>query len=134
MNQKNDKYLQSSLVITIVMGLVFFKIKYVEIVFTLCWLVLIVYNFRRNDVLGNALSLENCNSIRGGAAIGIMISYIGLATGSIIQYPNRKVGLLFVGLFLCFLDMACHIELIIKLIDLSREYLNNINGIRINGT
>lgn len=31
--------------------------------------------------------------------IVIMIGHIGLATGSIVLYPNRKAGILFVGIF-----------------------------------
>lgn len=38
-------------------------------------------------------------SIRGLSAVEIMLGHIGIATGLLILYPNRKAGILFVGIF-----------------------------------
>ncbi len=38
-------------------------------------------------------------SIRGLSAVEIMLGHIGIATGLFILYPNRKAGILFVGIF-----------------------------------
>ncbi len=41
----------------------------------------------------------NIVALRGICAIEIMLGHIGIATGSIWLYPNRKAGILFVGVF-----------------------------------
>ncbi len=46
-----------------------------------------------------ALHIGNSEVIRTLSAFEIMLGHIGLATGSLLLYPNRKAGILFVGLF-----------------------------------
>lgn len=45
------------------------------------------------------LSVEISTSIKGISAIEIMIGYIGVVAGLWFLYPNRKAGILFVGIF-----------------------------------
>lgn len=44
-------------------------------------------------------SLKQTAALRGISAVEIMLGHTGLATGSIILFPNRKAGILFVGIF-----------------------------------
>lgn len=48
-------------------------------------------------------------ALRGICAIEIMIGHIGLETGSIVLYPNRKAGILFVGIFFMLSGYGHHI-------------------------
>lgn len=64
------------------------------------WLLLIVVGikyFAKKDV--DALNKENSLALRGICAIEIMLGHLGIATGSLLLYPNRKAGILFVGIF-----------------------------------
>lgn len=38
-------------------------------------------------------------AIKGLSALEIMIGHLGIATGFSFLYPNRKAGILFVGIF-----------------------------------
>ena len=44
-------------------------------------------------------SKEESIAVRGIAAFEIVLGHIGLETGSVILYPNRKAGILFVAIF-----------------------------------
>lgn len=44
-------------------------------------------------------SKENALVLKGVCAIEIVIGHMGIATGSIYLFPNRKSGILFVGIF-----------------------------------
>lgn len=48
---------------------------------------------------GQVLSKEVSKSIKGISAVEIMIGHLGIATGFWFLYPNRKAGILFVGVF-----------------------------------
>ena len=47
----------------------------------------------------NAFEQKQAIALRGICAIEIMLGHIGLATESTILFPNRKAGVLFVGIF-----------------------------------
>lgn len=71
------------------------------IIFLLIWLLLVCRGIRiKKDIQFIPFSKENSLIIRGISAAEIMLGHIGLATGSFILYPNRKAGVLFVGIFL----------------------------------
>lgn len=68
------------------------------IIILVMWLALVGYGIslnKPNDPFGR----EQFLALRGISAIEIMIGHIGLATDSVILYPNRKAGILFVGIF-----------------------------------
>jgi len=65
----------------------------------LMWLSLIFYGVKVADNADTALSLNNTAALRGISAIEIMLGHIGIVTGNVIQFPNRKAGILFVGIF-----------------------------------
>lgn len=64
------------------------------------WIILIVVGIKRNKKLkGDALCQGNVMALRGICAIEIMMGHLGIATGSAVLFPNRKAGILFVGIF-----------------------------------
>lgn len=63
----------------------------------LVWCGLFICNIKKNT--GNALTIPNTEALRGICAIEIVLGHIGLATGNIYLFPNRKAGILFVGIF-----------------------------------
>lgn len=66
----------------------------------LLWLVLIVVGIKYNKTASEtAFTLDNSAALRGICAIEIMMGHLGIATGSMVLYPNRKAGILFVGVF-----------------------------------
>lgn len=69
------------------------------IVILLLWIALILYGIGRNEEGSPPLELNQTIVLRGICAIEIMIGHIGLLTGNIFLYPNRKAGILFVGIF-----------------------------------
>lgn len=68
------------------------------IVMLLLWLLLIIIGLQKKQS-GSVLSAEQTGALRGICAIEIMLGHIGIATGSIFLFPNRKAGILFVGIF-----------------------------------
>lgn len=66
----------------------------------LSWLLLIFvgikYNKEKNPI---PLDIDTTLALKGISAIEIMLGHIGKNTGSIILFPNRKAGILFVGIF-----------------------------------
>lgn len=69
------------------------------ILILLLWILLLLFGVKRNTDGGSPLEREQTLALRGICAIEIMIGHIGLATGSLVLYPNRKAGILFVGIF-----------------------------------
>ncbi len=69
------------------------------IIILLLWVLLILCGSERNKSGSLPLEREQSVALRGICAIEIMIGHIGLATGSAVLYPNRKAGILFVGIF-----------------------------------
>lgn len=71
------------------------------IVIVLMWLILIFAGIRYTKDIKNgaAFSKENSMALRGICSIEIMMGHLGLATKSIVLFPNRKAGILFVGVF-----------------------------------
>lgn len=69
------------------------------ILILILWLILILAGLSVNKVDQQPFSLLQTSALRGICAIEIMIGHIGLATGSLVLYPNRKAGILFVGIF-----------------------------------
>lgn len=68
----------------------------------LFWFFLVFYkaNFSgKNQLYKNVLNFEQTVVIRGICAIEILIGHLGIATGSKLLFPNRKAGILFVGVF-----------------------------------
>ena len=86
-------------ILLVSIGFIFRENQYSAIVVTLLWMGLIVIDTRFNETTQTALSISNTTSLRGWAAIEIMLGHIASKTGSIIQFPNRKAGILFVGVF-----------------------------------
>ena len=65
----------------------------------LVWLGLILYGVRIRKDVESALTMDNAKALRGISAIEIMLGHIGIATHNALQFPNRKAGILFVGIF-----------------------------------
>lgn len=63
----------------------------------IAWLILIFWGCKKEKKL--YISNTNTLALRGICALEIMIGHIGLATNSIVLFPNRKAGILFVGIF-----------------------------------
>ena len=53
----------------------------------------------RRDNEKDIFSIDSSQSLRGLSAIEITLGHIGIATQSIFLFPNRKAGILFVGIF-----------------------------------
>lgn len=68
------------------------------IIILMSWFVLIGYGLSFNKH-NDPFEYEQTLALRGISSIEIMMGHIGLATGSMILYPNRKAGILFVGIF-----------------------------------
>ena len=70
------------------------------IIIVFLWLVIILVGLRySNDVSDTAFTVDNSIALRGICSIEIMMGHLGIATDSIVLYPNRKGGILFVGVF-----------------------------------
>lgn len=64
------------------------------------WLTLVLTGIKYNQEISNtAFNLNNSIALRGICSIEIMIGHLGVATESIALFPNRKAGVLFVGIF-----------------------------------
>lgn len=73
------------------------------ILIVLFWILLLLYGIRYNKHYDNdPFSSRHSLALRGICAVEIMIGHLGLpnATNSLFLYPNRKAGILFVGIFL----------------------------------
>lgn len=70
-----------------------------EIIILILWLTLILAGISINSDRQLPFGLNQTAALRGICAVEIMIGHIGIATGSIILFPNRKAGILFVGIF-----------------------------------
>lgn len=68
------------------------------IIILIMWFILIGYGISFNKH-NNPFEQEQALALRGISSVEIMMGHIGLATGSVILYPNRKAGILFVGIF-----------------------------------
>lgn len=65
------------------------------------WLILIAIGIRHNkNSESDVLCQGNAMALRGICAIEIMMGHLEVETGSVVLYPNRKAGILFVGIFL----------------------------------
>ncbi len=82
------------------------------ILILILWLILILAGLSVNKVDQQPFSLLQTSALRGICAIEIMIGHIGLATGSLVLYQNRKAGILFVGIFfiLSGYGVACSVD------------------------
>lgn len=72
------------------------------IILLISWLLLIVTGSKfadKNQFYKNILSDNQSNTLRGICAIEIVLGHIGIATESLLLYPYRKAGILFVGIF-----------------------------------
>lgn len=69
------------------------------IIILLLWVLLIFCGISWNREKRMPLEIRQAVSLRGICAVEIMIGHIGLVTGSPVLYPNRKAGILFVGIF-----------------------------------
>ena len=122
MNNKTDK--KETIYLIIVLGVLAFgflilKIQYAVFTVTLAWGLLCLLGIDKN-VDKNALSLQNTSALRGICAIEIMLGHIGISTRNIIQFPNKKAGILFVGLFLMISGYGLMFGL-----DNKKDYLKN---------
>lgn len=64
---------------------------------TIVWVILVFIGIKKEQ--RDSISKVNMSALRGLAALEIMMGHIGLETNSIALYPNRKAGILFVGIF-----------------------------------
>ena len=71
------------------------------VIILILWIILIFWGISENKNHSNPLNKSLALALRGICAIEIMIGHIGLVTGSVVLYPNRKAGILFVGFFSC---------------------------------
>ena len=69
------------------------------LILLILWLTLIFLGISKNDSAQCPFSKEQATALRGICAVEIMLGHIGLATGSVVLYPNKKAGILFVGIF-----------------------------------
>lgn len=102
MDNKSEKYNKRWIIINyilIALGLIFCEKEFSVAVILLIWINLIFYGIQKRHEIGNALTLSNSKAIRGICAIEIMIGHIGIEISNLFQFPNRKAGILFVGLF-----------------------------------
>lgn len=67
----------------------------------IAWIILVLLGIRYSKETICPFSLNNSLALRGICSIEIMIGHLGLpnATNSLYLYPNRKAGILFVGIF-----------------------------------
>ncbi|MBD5536382.1 MAG: acyltransferase [Lachnospiraceae bacterium] len=64
------------------------------------WIAMLFRGMKHNDVKEcTAFTKKNTAALRGICSVEIMLGHIGLATESIVLFPNRKAGILFVGIF-----------------------------------
>ena len=68
------------------------------IIILIAWFILIVYGISLHKQ-NNPFEQKQALALRGISSVEIMMGHIGLATGSVVLYPNRKAGILFVGIF-----------------------------------
>lgn len=70
------------------------------LLYLILWLLMITWGgeFHLPDA-SSAFNKQNTLALRGICAFEIMLGHIGGATGEMILYPNRKAGILFVGVF-----------------------------------
>lgn len=69
------------------------------ILFVFVWIIIVLYKSSICDNYANPLSKENVLAVRGICAFEILLGHLGVATESVFLYPNRKAGILFVGVF-----------------------------------
>lgn len=70
------------------------------VLFLLLWIAIAFVGIKyKNGEENPALSQKKVMALRGICAVEIMLGHIGIATESIVLYPNRKAGILFVGIF-----------------------------------
>lgn len=67
----------------------------------LLWLALVFAGIKYIEIAKDSIAFSRDNSLalRGICSIEIMMGHLGIATNSAILYPNRKAGILFVGVF-----------------------------------
>ena len=63
------------------------------------WVVISLIGIRKSGKSEHLFTLEQTTALKGICALEIMLGHIGLMTGSIFLYGNRKAGVLFVGVF-----------------------------------
>lgn len=69
-------------------------------IFLILWILIVLIGAKKNaSNTQTVFTKEFSLAIRGIAAAEIMLGHIGMETGSIILYPNRKAGILFVAIF-----------------------------------
>lgn len=69
------------------------------IIIPVLWMALILYGIGVNRNGRRPLELNQSTVLRGICAVEIMMGHFGLMSGDTILYPNRKAGILFVGVF-----------------------------------
>ncbi|MCH5248450.1 MAG: acyltransferase family protein [Lachnospiraceae bacterium] len=70
------------------------------LIIVLMWLALVFWGIEYLKVPdGTAFDKENTLALRGICSIEIMMGHLGIATNSTVLFPNRKAGILFVGIF-----------------------------------
>lgn len=66
----------------------------------LLWLLIVLWKMKyRADGQLEPFSKQNAQVLKGICALEIVLGHLGLATDSVFLFPNRKAGILFVGIF-----------------------------------
>ena len=98
-DRQTDRIFLAVNVVLLAIGAVIRQNRYSVGIVLLVWLGLIFYGVKVRQNAGVALTMENTKALRGISAIEIMLGHIGIATHNVVQFPNRKAGILFVGIF-----------------------------------
>lgn len=69
------------------------------VIYLLIWCLIIIFGIKKAEQNDKIFSKENTPALREISAFEIMLGHIGIATGSIFLFPNRKAGILFVAVF-----------------------------------
>lgn len=86
-------------IILLILGVIFKGQVFSPVFFTFMWILLVIWGLKKCQKTDSALTISNSSALRGISAVEIMLGHIGLASGNIFQFPNRKAGILFVGIF-----------------------------------
>lgn len=99
---ENEKKFTCLLGILTVMSIMLSRQGFSAIVLVVLWLLLLLYGISFRTSSEEILAPGTVTSLRGICAIEIMLGHIGIATENIFLFPNRKAGILFVGIFFLF--------------------------------
>lgn len=86
----------------------------------LLWILIILWKMKyRADGQQEPFSKQNTEVLKGICALEIVLGHLGIATESVFLFPNRKAGILFVGIFFALSGYGLAYSVVNK-----QEYLN----------